>query len=114
MANMKFRHPAEKLSQARRALMLPHSQGEAQSIADAFSVCSLGLNRLSPTDLDDDARRWFSKIKELMDTSGVQDPAGRGTFAVKAEGFSLDQKLELADAVDQLADWFENAFWERT
>jgi hypothetical protein len=113
MANMKFRYPSEKLLDARRSLMLPHPEGEAQSIADAFSICRRGFDHLNPDDLDDDARRWFTKLGELMDTSGVQDPEGRGTFVVKASGFSLEQRRELSDAVDQLTEWLESAFWER-
>jgi hypothetical protein len=104
---MKFAYQAQKLSEARRALMLPHPRGEAESIAGAFQACSAGFDNLDPDTLDYKARGWFSKITELMETSGIEDPAGRGTWAVKAEGFTNDQKLELSRAVDELAHWFD-------
>ncbi len=109
---MRFAYQSEKLSQARRALMLPHSRGEAESIAEAFHTCFLGFRDLKSDTLDDDARRWFDKITEMMDTTGVQDSTGRGTWAVKAEGFSTDQKIELSRAVDELSHWFDRRFWE--
>lgn len=46
---MKFGYSAEKFSDARRSLMLPHPQGEAQSIADAFFECDSGLVNLTMT-----------------------------------------------------------------
>jgi hypothetical protein len=109
---MKFSYPAEKLSQARGALMLPHSRGEAESIAEAFGYCSSGFHHLNADDLDDNARSWVIKITELMNTSGVQDPDRRGTAVVKAESLSVDQRIELSNAVDELAHWLERAFWK--
>jgi hypothetical protein len=93
--------------------MLPHPDGEAQSIAHAFNACSLAFHELDPQDLDDDARSWFTKIVSLMDTSQVRSSGMRGTHVLKAETLSLDDKLELKDAIDQLADWFDRAWSER-
>ena len=53
---IKFAYPAEKLSAARRILMIPHPRGEAESIANAFHECSLGLHDLKRNELDDKAR----------------------------------------------------------
>ena len=78
--------------------MLPHSRGEAESIAEALHACSLGLHKVSTDALDDNVRRWVAKITELMDT--------------KAGEWTNDQKIELSQAVDELAHWFERDVWE--
>lgn len=109
---MKFSYQAQKLSEARRVLMLPHTRGEAESIAMAFHACSLGFHNFNPDSLDDDARRWFTKITEMMDTSAVDDPEKRGAWVVKAARFTNDEKLELSRVVDELAHWFDRHFWE--
>lgn len=102
----KFAYPSEKFSIARSSLMLPHPRGEAASIVSAFHECSLGLHGLRDEDLDDSARGWVAKLKELMDTSGIQDPTVRGMWFIKAERLTDDEKLELSRIVDELARWF--------
>src|SRR5450759_1609407 len=83
--NEDYMHLAEKLSDARRALMLPHPEGETESIVNAFSECSQVL-RIQPTpDLD--------------------ESAGDGTWDLKASNLSVEDKYELTNAVDQLANW---------
>ena len=62
--------------------------------------------------LDDSARGWVSKIKQFMDTTGVVDPAGIGTWQVKAQSLTTDDQRELSDAVDELAHWFHRKAWE--
>ena len=42
-----------------------------------------------------------------MDTTGLDDPLGRGLYTVKAERLSLDQKAELSREVNYLATWFD-------
>lgn len=108
---MKFAYQAEKFSAACHSLMLPHPRGEAESIASAFHECSLGLHKLSDKELDDNARGWVTKLREFMDTTGIQDPAGRGTWVIKAERLTVDQKLELSRTVAELAHWFDRQFW---
>ena len=109
---MKYAYPAEKLSAARRCLMLPHLEGEAQSIMHAFHECELGLDGIDTTDIDnEDVKRWIAKIRELMDTSDIEDPHQRGTWIIKAEQLSSVQKFELSRAVDELAHWFDREFW---
>lgn len=109
---MKYSYATEKLSAARRALMLPHPEGEAQSIAHAFHECSLGLQDIRVDDLDSDsAQSWVAKIRELMDTSGIEDQSGRGTWFSKADQLTVNEKLELSRVVDELAHWFEKKFW---
>jgi hypothetical protein len=112
LAQMDFMYQSQKLSEARHALMLPHPRGEAESIAGAFALCSLGFHVMKTDGLDDNARRWVSKIQEMMDTSGIDDSEGRGKFLVKAERFSTDEKIELSRTVNELAHWFDMKFWE--
>ena len=103
-----YRYPAEKFSTARRNLMLPHSRGEAESIAMAFHEMTLGLEDIEDEHLDDNARSWVRTIERLMDDEGIDDPAGEGTWKLKAEKLSVDEKLELSHAVDELAHWFDS------
>jgi len=104
---MPHHYQAQKLSDARRCLMLPHSNGIEQSIADAFHECTLAFHQLDEHQLDDNARRWVRAIKALMDTSGVSAAPHEGTWIAKARTLSKEQQLELASAVDELAHWFD-------
>ena len=108
-----FMYQAEKLDAARRALMAPHPKGETQSFVIAFQECDLAFYHLDVNALEDDsARRWVSTIRRLMDTTGLQDPSGRGLWYVRVEQMSLEDKIEFARAVDELASWFNKAFWQ--
>ena len=103
---MKYDYCAEKLAAARSCLMLPHPKGEGDSIAVAFHECELGLRDLSAQDFDENAREWVAKIRELMDKSKIISFSGHNTWAFKAEHMTEDQKVEFSQAVDNLADWF--------
>ena len=92
--------------------MLPHPKGEATSIADAFHECSLGLHKIDRSGLDDNARPWVIKLEELMDTTDLADPNDVGTWTVKAEQLTLDQKFELSRIIAELAHWFDRKFWK--
>jgi hypothetical protein len=109
---MKFGYQAEKFSAARRNLMLPHPQGEAQSIAGAFHECWLGLKDLQTDNLEEGVRNWLKKLKEFMDTSGIEDMSGRGKWELKAEQMTEEQKLDLSRVIDELAHWFYREFYE--
>jgi hypothetical protein len=111
---MDVAYQAEKLSAARRVLMLPHPRGEAESIAEAFELCSRAFFRFDTNALDDNARRWILTIKDFMDTSGIDNVGGRGTYVIKAERLTNDEKRELSNAVDELAHWFKQHFWDTT
>lgn len=102
---MKFGYQAEKLSQARSALLLPHRSGEADSIAQCFEFCSRAFHQFDASSLDDHARTWVETIKAFMDTTGIDAPNGR--WVIKASKLTDDEKYELSNAVDQLADWFD-------
>lgn len=91
--------------------MPPHPAGEAASIASAFRECYLGLHTLEEEALDDSARRYLAKLKELMDTTGLSDSDERGRWMVKADSLSEEQKGDLSRAIDELASWFERESW---
>ena len=78
--NQKYMYAAEKLGAARRILMLPHPKGEPSSLAGAFHECELGLGKLQGDDFNHTARTWFRTIKSTMDTTGIEDPSGEGTW----------------------------------
>lgn len=110
MASEHNKYPAEKLAAARRILKAPHPNGEADSFAHAFHECDLGLRDMRAEDLDDSARSWLRTIKQAMDTTGIDDPQGRGRWFVKAEKLSIEEKSRFSSAVDELADWFHERF----
>jgi hypothetical protein len=102
-----FPYAAEKFAAARRSLMLPHTAGEARSIASAFHECLLGLKDIRSEDLDDNASMWVAKIQQMMDVTGIEDPLGVGTWEMKARQLSDADKIELRNSVDELAFWFD-------
>ena len=104
---MKFTYASEKFATARRNLMLPHPDGEITSIVDAFNECSHGLHEINTDDLDDEAGESLSRLKELMDTTGLSDPSLGGLHTIKAELLTLDQKAELSREIDYLASWVD-------
>ncbi len=100
---MKYLYLSEKLAAARHMLMLPHPNGEEESIMHAFHECSLGLKDLDRDTLDDSQRTWVMKLEELMNTDGLEDPSERGLWRIKAETLTEDEKIELSRIVDDLA-----------
>ncbi len=92
--------------------MLPHRQGEDASIASAFEFCKRAFHNFDETSIEDeDARGWVEAIKAFMDTTGVDDPSGRGRWLVRAEQLTADQRAELSRALDALGTWFDAEFW---
>ena len=113
MISTSYRYAAEKLAAARRALMAPHPDGEADSFGHAFHECDFGLHDMQFDKLDDNARSWVMTIRETMNTTGIDDPQDRGTWFLKAERLSADDKCRFSRAVDELADWFHERFMGR-
>ena len=107
MTNDKYRYPAEKLSAARRALMLPHPLGEAVSVAGAHFEFSIGMRGLTSDDLDDNAQGWVRTIERVMDLKGIDDPTGKGTANIRAEQLSDEEKADFSRCVDELAWWLD-------
>jgi hypothetical protein len=103
---------AEKLSRARHALMLPHTRGDAEDIADAFLFCSSAFELLATVNLDDRERSLFATIHKLSDTSGIENNGTDGVLMIRAARLTLDEKLELSRAVDELANRLERRYWK--
>lgn len=104
---MSYEYAASKLSTARRVLMLPHPNGEVESIANAFHEIFLGLKDIDRAELDDSARGWAATLDELMDTAGLEDPDKVGLWSVKAQALDVGQLIDLGNAVDELQHWFD-------
>ena len=102
----------EHFGNARRALMLPHSRGEAESIMDAFHECDIGLYGIDRSKFEDTPRAWVEKLDTLMNTAGLSDPSSEGLWLIKARKLTVDNKPELSRIVDELANWFNRRFWE--
>lgn len=104
-----YKYQAEKFSAARRCLMLPHVQGEAESIADCFRECAQAFDKFDASSLDDDARKWVGELKELMSPKGItEESADEGRFLAKARTFDVDKKSEVSETVSELAHWFSS------
>ena len=103
-----FRRQVEQLEKARRALMLPHPNGEAASISGAYLEVSLGLKDLDRSTLDEHALAMVERLERLMSTTGIDDPTNRGTVTIRSEQLTLDERAQFAEAVDELAWWFRN------
>lgn len=112
MVKDRFDYQGEKLSLARSSLMAPHEMGEEHSYAAAFHACSLAFHQFDVSRVkNDDAVRWIETIKRLMDTSGVEDPTGEGTWVHRARQMTLEERREFSNAVDELASFFNREFW---
>ncbi|MCF6363075.1 MAG: hypothetical protein L3J88_06975 [Gammaproteobacteria bacterium] len=98
---MDYSQQAEKFNDARTCLMLPHPEGEAQSIADAFHDIELGLHEFDIADINEDIASHISLIKQLID----HNRDGK-TYQSIAESLTPHQKLELSRSVRELADHF--------
>jgi hypothetical protein len=98
----------EKFSVARRCLLLPHPNGEEEGLVNAFAECSHGLSGLKVELIEDDGLR--DKIRDLermMDVEGLVDSTGRGLWHEKAQRMTVEERGRFADAVDDLATWFD-------
>jgi hypothetical protein len=103
-----LRYAGEQFHMARRHLMLPHPEGEAQSVATAFLETNVGLRRVRDEYLDGHARGWIRTIRTLMDQTAIVGGA-EGTAIVRARGLVAEERRQFADAVDQLAGWCDRA-----
>lgn len=87
--------------------MAPHSEGEERSYAHAFEVISRGFGTLNrEAVVDENAKQWIQTIERLMDTTGVIDDSGRGTYWQRAKQLTIEERRAFSKAVDELAHWF--------
>lgn len=108
MSDGKWSYQAEKFSVARRCLMLPHSDGEVDSIVACLNECFHGLHNVAPQALAElpvgDSLRV---INEAIQAAGVEDTTGRGVWYQLAMDMTPEAKSRLAHAVDSSATWFD-------
>jgi hypothetical protein len=102
-----YSYASKRFSEARSALMLPHPEGEAQSIAMCFFDCKMGLTDIKREHLDDDAAAWVETLGEFMNTEGIEDPGGVGTYLLRARQLTTDDQMTLSRIVDELAHYFD-------
>jgi hypothetical protein len=86
-----FGYQWEKMSQAVRALMAPHPEGEEQAFGYARHACQLGMDAFDPGVVTDpDAKKWIQIV----------------IYAMETKPMTYEQRLEFSDAVYELAIWF--------
>lgn len=103
---MSLSYAAEKFSDARRMLMLPHPQGEEHSIANAFAECDHGLSDLNISGLSNEIQRLVADLKAVKSTAGLTDPDRIGLYKVKAALLTEGERHSFSSLVDELAYWF--------
>ena len=112
---MSISYLGQKFSEARRALMLPHPSGEAESIAAAIVACAIALDHVRsdiPGQIEDtDALHHLRTIESALPARDLGDPKGVGTALVKAQAMTEDEQRKFATAVDALANWAWEEFW---
>jgi len=96
---MKYSYQAQKLGEARRALMLPVSESEHAAYGYASALISLGFNNFDfsalPTEFP---RHHLESLQLLMDVQ-------------QARELTRDEKRQFSQDVDALAHWFDMEFW---
>ena len=101
-------YQTQKFAAARSALMLPHPNGEAESIAIAFHEIHHALHQFDRSRVNDgSAIKWLDVVDALMDATGIVDPDGQGLALLKARRLTTEEKFGLSKAVDELAHWFQ-------
>jgi hypothetical protein len=104
MARADFGRQSEHFDNARRALMAPHREGEAQAFVYAFEACNRALfPSFDDSRVDDDsARGALAGLRQLLDR-------GSGSLAEAARGLSPADREAFSEAVDTLATYFDRA-----
>jgi hypothetical protein len=92
----------EHFYSARRALMAPHRDGEAQAFFDAFQACRRAL---FPS--FDDGRVEDERAREALDA--VRQFTQRGSLAAAASALTVAERAVFSEAVDTLATFFDRA-----
>lgn len=104
---MSYRRAASQFAAARRILMLPHPDGEAESVSRALHEVDTALENLDRSRLDEHAEKWLSELAVLMDYSDVVDEEGKGRAYAKVRTFNIDNLSHLSQLVDDLQSWFD-------
>lgn len=98
---MKVGHQMELFGKARRALMAPHSAGESQAIGSAIIYVCRALRELDVTDIEDaEISDRLARLDALINLHPED------TAPVRAEKLTIEQRGDLRDCVDALANHF--------
>ncbi len=112
MTKVELRRPGEKLNEARRALMAPHSGTELQSFAEAVALTQRALERLDPSSIRDErALDWIATLEGLTTSDDDDLRHGDGGSLERARSLSVDDMARFAEAVDELANWLAREHW---
>ena len=109
----RYQQAAMRLSRAQEHLRPPYRGGEAVEIKDAFLECEMAFRDLRRHGLAPEeglARGQAVRLARFLDRSGVEDPARRGVYLIKAEQLTPEQTHEVREAVDTLAQWADERF----
>jgi hypothetical protein len=102
VGQFRFYHPAQCMSQARYALMLPHRTETSEAIAEAFRNCYDAFYRINEARMDSYAIGLMRKIQGFMKLREGETPQAR------ARRLRREDRRQLCSAVDELADWFNS------
>jgi hypothetical protein len=109
MVTGRYSYSASKIESARRMLIAPQ-KSEADATSDALRECHLGLADLPTNDLGGEPSRWISTIHEIMASRVIPDDDARGAAAFRNESLDPDEKVNLSNAVSNLAAWLAGQF----
>jgi len=87
--------------------MLPHPQGEEESISQALFNIDLALYDFQPPkDFGAEETRMLFELRLLVSTDHLVDPDGEGLHFVRASAMTVDERHRLSNLVDELASVF--------
>ena len=98
----KYGYQSERLSAARRALMVPWFD-----VPQCFNECAAAFQHLDVAALPKQARTWIETITQLQDISRRRGPDKTGLWTARIQMMTAHERIELSEAVDGLAHWFE-------
>lgn len=101
MIDTRFSYPHEKSMAALRALTIPVPD-ERAAYAAAMQEIELGFRDEDELDLDENAARYLARLREIMDTEGIEDPGGEGTLRVRAKQLTEEEQHDFSRNLHEL------------
>jgi hypothetical protein len=104
----RYQQAAMRLERARGHLRhSPTDGGGVVGMRDALLECEMALGDLHRHGLTPEgpAGSQAARLAQYVDRSGIEDPAGRGVYLVRAAQFTREQRREAWEAVDAVAGW---------
>ena len=101
----RYSYQCQKLNEARRWLMAPHHQSEADYYAGSYGAFWIGIQNLGEKRLEDNpdaesAIQWIDRINEIFTMSAGEDSIQR------ARKLTDKEKSDYSNCIDELANWF--------